>query len=167
MSDITPHDEQLLHRTIERFWETIPPLWHQVRGHLHYHGHGRAWCHVEQFHILRHIRKGRQLVSELAEVKQISRPAISQTVDLLVGKGLIERRQSTDDRRFVQLALSPSGSELLNDIFQQNRAWMGGKLACLTPAELATVLAALDGLQKAFLEPAPQASPRTPGRHPG
>ena len=151
MSEITPGDEQLLHRTIERFWETIPPLWHQVRGHIHAIAMAEHGVTVEQFHILRHIRKGAGSVSELAEVKQISRPAISQTVDLLVGKGLIERHQSTDDRRFVQLALSPSGNELLNDIFQQNRAWMGEKLTRLTPAELATVLAALDGLQKAFL----------------
>ena len=68
--------------------------------------------------------KGFTSVSELAAIRQISRPAISQAVDVLVEKGLISRQQEAEDRRFVHLLLTPNGEALLNKIFQENRAWM-------------------------------------------
>ena len=153
MSATTPSSEEMLHRTVDRFWETIPPLWNQVRGHIRAIAADEFGISVEQFHILRHIRKGIRSVSELAEVKQISRPAISQAVDILVGKGLVTRQQSVDDRRFVQLALTASGNELLTAIFEHNRAWMLEKLAPLHPDEIDNVVRALDILKKAFDEP--------------
>ncbi len=91
---------------------------------------------VEQFHILRHIRKGHGSVSELAEAKGISRPAISQAVELLVAKGLVTRREKTEDRRFVQLGLTENGEELLSAIFRENRVWMEEKLSVLTPEQM-------------------------------
>jgi DNA-binding MarR family transcriptional regulator len=120
---------------VDRFWETIPPAWHHVREQL------RATAEqfgitVEQFHILRHVRKGAGSVSELAEVKQITRSAISQAVELLVEKGLLARAQDPNDRRCVHLTLTETGSELLSSIFQQNRAWIAERLAPLNPDEL-------------------------------
>ena len=102
---------------------------------------------VEQFHILRHIRKGCGSVSELAEAKGISRPAISQ-----VEKGLVTRHQNAEDRRFVQLELTEKGSELLSAIFRENQAWMQEKLSILTPEQMTLLIAALDVLRSAFDE---------------
>ena len=100
--------EELRQKAIDRFWETIPPVWNQVRNNLRSIAAEKFEISVEQFHILRHIRKGITSVSELADVKQISRPAISQAVDVLVEKGLISRQQDADDRRFVQPGADPS-----------------------------------------------------------
>ncbi len=72
---------------------------------------------MEQFHILRHIRRGLGSVSELAEVKQISRSAISQAVDLLVERGLICRLQNAQDRRNIPLELTEAGNSLLDTIW--------------------------------------------------
>lgn len=137
---------------IDRFWETVPHMWNQVRGNLRCIAAENFEISVEQFHILRHIRRGICSVSELAEVKQISRPATSQAVEALVAKGLISRSQDADDRRYVRLVLTPGGDELLTRIFQQNRAWMMEKLSGLEEEEIKTVIEAFDILKRAVNE---------------
>lgn len=157
MSIIGSPSEQARQRLIDRFWETIPPMWNRIRGRIRGTAAEKFGITVEQFHILRHIRKGFRSMGELAQEKQISRPAISQAVEILVEKGLITRSQSSEDRRFVQLELTPSGNELLNSIFQTNRAWMMEKISALTLEEVETILCAMDAFQKAFddSQPAP------------
>ncbi len=144
--------DELLNQTIDRFWESIPPVWNQIRGHLRSIAQEKFDISVEQFHVLRHIRRGICSVSDLANVKKISRSAISQSVDGLVEKGLIARRQHTDDRRFVTLELTPSGDELLNAIFNENRAWMVEKMSAFTPEELERMLLAFQSLRDTFKE---------------
>jgi DNA-binding MarR family transcriptional regulator len=147
-----PTKEALRQQVIDRFWETVPPMWNQVRNNLRSIAAESFEISVEQFHILRHIRKGICSVSELADVKQISRPAISQAVEALVAKGLISRRQDADDRRYVRLILTPSGDDLLNRIFQQNRAWMMQKLSGLEEEEIKTITQAFDILNRTLNE---------------
>ena len=142
--------DQRLQLAIDRFWETIPPTWNRIRGHIRAIAAEKYNITVEQFHILRHVRKGIQSVSDLAEVKQISRPAISQAVELLVEKGLITRQQSTTDRRFVRLELTEDGHKLLNAIFNENRAWMIEKLNSLRPDEIDCLLSGMDVLKETF-----------------
>jgi DNA-binding MarR family transcriptional regulator len=139
-------------QVIERFWESFPPVWGQIKLNLRKIATEQFEITVEQFHILRHIRKGLGSVSELAEVKHISRPAISQAVDILVDRGLIYREQDATDRRYVRLALTPNGDELLNTISQQNHAWMREKMADLGPEDLAIIQTALGLLKSTFDE---------------
>ena len=138
--------------SIDRFWEVVPPLWGRIKGNARSFAVETGLISLEQFHILRHIRRGACSVSELAEIQQISRPAISQALDILVDKGLVSRHQSTADRRYVELTLTPAGSELLNTIFQKNRQWMLEKMADLTDDENAALVYALGLLKTAFLE---------------
>jgi DNA-binding MarR family transcriptional regulator len=145
--------EETLQLAIDRFWETIPPVWNRIRCNLRATAAENFDISVEQFHILRHIRKGLGSVSELAEAKQISRPAISQAVDILVDKGLVTRTQDQDDRRFVNLVLTQAGNELLNSLFKKNRAWMAERMAGLSADELLAVASALDILKIAFDDP--------------
>ena len=144
------HLDDQLYQTIDRFWESIPPVWNQIRGHLRSIAQEKFDISVEQFHVLRHIRRGICSVSDLATVKQISRSAISQSVDGLVEKGLISRRQHTDDRRFVTLELTPAGDDLLNAIFKENREWMIEKMSALDAEELEHMLLAFQSLKNAF-----------------
>src|SRR5512138_1764909 len=95
--------KDLQEQTIDRFWETVPPVWNFVRTHLRGTATGKFDITVEQFHVLRFVRRGPNSMSELATAKNISRPAISQAVDVLVRKGLLTRVQSTTDRRVVEL----------------------------------------------------------------
>lgn len=152
MTNLNPHSKEMLQQAIERFWETIPPVWGRIKGNVRGIATQNFDISVEQFHILRHIRRGIGSVSELADARQISRSAISQTVDLLVEKGLITRTQSADDRRYVRLALTPAGDELLNTIFQKNRAWMMEEMekAELSPDDICTLIQGMEVLKKAF-----------------
>lgn len=152
MNQPNPSQSDPLQLAIDRFWETIPPTWHRVRGNLRQISTENFGITVEQFHILRHIRRGVTSVSELAEAKQISRSAISQSVDMLVEKGWITRQPDPSDRRYITLALTSSGEELLNAVFQQNRAWMRAKMAHLSPADLTMLTQALTILKTAFAE---------------
>jgi DNA-binding MarR family transcriptional regulator len=80
--------DNLRELAIDRFWETVPPLWGTIRSHIRSAATGNFDISVEQFHILRHVRKGIGSISELATAKNISRPAVSQAVEALVKKGL-------------------------------------------------------------------------------
>ena len=143
-----------LNHAIDQFWDTVPRVWNIIRGHVRTIAAEQFEISVEQFHVLRHIRKGLTSVKDIAEARQISRPAISQAAETLVEKGLITRREEVGDRRYVHLALTPQGDELLNQIFQQNRAWMKEQMASLSADEIETISAGLRLLKSAFDEPA-------------
>ena len=148
MSTTPSPPDELLERTLDRFWETVPPLWGQVRAHIRSVATENFDISVEQFHILRYIRRGRWSVSELANAKNISRPAISQGVDTLVNKGLITRTPNPKDRRYIQLELTPAGNNLLDTVFQDTRAWMKSNLAAFTLDELNEVICGMEALKK-------------------
>jgi DNA-binding MarR family transcriptional regulator len=142
--------QELIRQSIDRFWECVPSTWSQVRTNLRAIAADNFDISFEQFSILRHIRKGSKSISELADAKQISRPAISQAVEMLVERGMISRQQSTQDRRWVDLELTQSGNDILNTIFKKNSEWMEEKLAVLSPEELQCILAGLEALKKTF-----------------
>ena len=139
---------QLRDRAVDRFWETVPPLWNTVRSHIRVTATANFDITVEQFHILRFVRKGSESLSELAQAKNISRPAMSQAVEVLVKKGLLTRIQSTQDRRYVELALTEAGNHLLDTVFQDTREWMKERMQRLTSAEVETIAKAMEAMKK-------------------
>ncbi len=134
-------------KALDAFWETVPPLWGQIRAHIRATATENFPITVEQFQILRLIRTGRTSVSELAAAKNISRPAVSQAVDALAEKGLLTRTQDADDRRHMQLALTHSGNAMLDAIFDNTRAWMREKLRAFSSDELETDVRAMASLK--------------------
>jgi DNA-binding MarR family transcriptional regulator len=148
MIDSTKSSEKQLQKAVDSFWEALPPFWHSVRNFIRLLAAEQFEITVEQFHLLRHIRKGHATVSELAQVKQISRPAISQSVDALVNKGLLARRPDARDRRNVQLELTGEGDNLLDTIFNQTRAWMAESFSALDEDDLHRLVQGLEVLKK-------------------
>jgi len=144
----SPSSPSPVDRVIERFWETIPPFWGEVRAHIRAVAAERFELTVEQFHILRHIHRGNRSVSELADVKQISRAAVSQAVDALVVKGLVERAQNPDDRRHVFLTLTENGQELLEAIFWDTSQWMKQYFATLDEDEMSRLMDGMEMIRK-------------------
>jgi DNA-binding MarR family transcriptional regulator len=145
---MTAPSNEMLRQTVDTFWESFPPFWQRVRAHIREAAAQRFDITVEQFHILRHIRKGLGSVSELAEAKNISRPAISQAVDVLVHKGLIARSPDLQDRRHVQLDLTAEGNTLMDAISDDTRKWMMGILSTLDDRELKALAHAMESLKK-------------------
>jgi DNA-binding MarR family transcriptional regulator len=50
----------------------------------------------------------------------------------------------------VHLKLTETGNRLLNEIFQETRTWMSGRLASLTPAQMDKIIEALGLLKNAM-----------------
>jgi Transcriptional regulators len=135
--------KRLRDQAIDRFWETVPPVWNFVRSHIRATATGQFDITVEQFHILRFVRKGSDSMSELATAKNISRPAMSQAVEVLVKKRLLKRVHSTQDRRYVELSLTDSGNALLDAVFKDTREWMKELMSDLDAGDLETISAAM------------------------
>jgi DNA-binding MarR family transcriptional regulator len=60
-------------------------------------------------YLLARVYDGRYAVAELTRGLGISKQAVSQLVDTMVTRGYIERKPDADDRRRMQLTLTPRG----------------------------------------------------------
>lgn len=138
----------LLEQTLDRFWETVPPLWGHIRSHIRTVATEKFDVSVEQFHILRFIRRGYCSVSDLADVRKISRPAVSHGVDAVVNKGLVTRTQNKEDRRYIQLELTPAGNALLDSVFNDTRTWMKLILEDFSQEDLETAIRGMEILKR-------------------
>jgi nucleoside triphosphatase len=138
---------QHLRQAVETYWETLPPFWQRIRAHIRQVAAEEFDLSFEQFQILRYIRQGRCTVSELAEAKNISRPATSQAVAILVDRGLVTRRTDELDRRHIRLALTASGDILLDVIMNNTRQWMMEILSPLSDGELISLTQAMNTLR--------------------
>jgi len=149
MDTATRSSEKLM-QVVDGFWETFPPLWRMIQAHIRQVAVEQLNITVEQFHILRYIRRGRDSVSALAKAKDISRPAISQSVDLLVTRGLIVRTIDPQDRRHVKLDLTADGNALMDAIYGDTRQWMMKIFAPLSAKEIQALTFSMESLKKIF-----------------
>ena len=145
-------EQETLQTAIDKFWETIPPAWHATRATIRRVAAEKFNLTVEQFQVLRRIRRGIASVSALAESSGTSRSAVSKAVDSLVNKGLVSRSQDPNDRRNIPLSLTVEGQRILTAIYQETEQWLAGKFSRLTSREISRLTDAMDVLQKAFVE---------------
>ena len=146
--DAITHSTKKLRQAVDGFWDTYPPLWRSIQAHIRSLAEEQFQITLEQFHLLRHIRRGRNSVSALAEMRGISRPAVSHSVDLLVTRGLIVRSVDPLDRRHVMLDLSAAGNSLMDTVFGDTRQWMMEKFAALTEDEIEALTGSLESLKR-------------------
>jgi DNA-binding MarR family transcriptional regulator len=142
------HSSENLQRAVDGFWEAFPPLWRSVTAHIRQVAAEQFDISVEQFHILRHIRRGCNSVSALADTRGISRPAVSQSVELLVNRGLVARTTDPLDRRHVKLDLTAEGNALMDAAFGDTRQWMMDKFNLLSAAEIQALSLSMESLKK-------------------
>jgi len=150
MTHLNTNRETLIRTSIEIFWQTVPPVWRNIRAYTHQVAMQNYQVTMAQFSILREIHQGKTSVSQLAEAGHISRPAISRLVDILVRKNLVNRLDDPTDRRHVNLSLTSEGERLLSGIFDLTHRWMLQKLSLLDEQELNTIIHALQLLRSAF-----------------
>ena len=142
--------EASLQQTVDVLLDALPTVWDRIRSRFRAAATGKFGITLEQFHVLRHIRKGYHSVGELAEQRQISPSAISQAVDGLVEKGLVTRQQQASDRRCIRLELTPHAAAVLAANSQEIRGWIGQTLAANGQDELARIQAVMRTLRKTF-----------------
>ena len=146
--DASSRSSEKLRQVVDGYWETFPPLWRSIQAHIRQVAAEQFNITVEQFHILRNIRRGLDSVSSLAETRGISRPAISQSVNLLVTRGLIARTIDPKDRRHVKLDLTADGNSMMDVVFGDTRQWMMKKFAPLSGDEIQALTYSMESLKK-------------------
>jgi MarR family 2-MHQ and catechol resistance regulon transcriptional repressor len=76
--------------------------------------------------------KGPMLLGELQRKILVSSGGVTYLVDRLAAKGLVERRECSEDRRARYAVVTEKGSQLLQRIFPEHQLAMADALAGLT-----------------------------------
>ena len=88
-------------------------------------------------------------VSDIGEQFGISVPAASQLVERLVQQGLLERMESSKDRRSKRVILTAQGKLLIEEGIAARQQWMERLTGAFTPEEQKTIAQALILLTRA------------------
>jgi MarR family transcriptional regulator, 2-MHQ and catechol-resistance regulon repressor len=98
--------------------------------------------------------QGQLTLNELADSVYITPSTASRTIEELVRKDLVERRQAPGDRRAVSLSLTPQGQALFGALRQHPIERQLGILEQIDPGSRRDVLMALQKLSQAVKDPA-------------
>jgi DNA-binding MarR family transcriptional regulator len=143
----TEAHEDISEACAQQVLDAVPAIMRFIASGVHCELEDGRWLTMGQFRLLHLIEQGVGSVSELAEHQNVSLPSISRQVDGLVKKGLVVRQPSSKDRRVIQLALSNSGAQLLDNLMVRTQQRVAQTLSPLTPSQKQTVLDGLTLLQ--------------------
>ena len=82
-------------------------------------------------------------LKELAESMKLAPATVSELVESLVKKDFLQRVQNPEDRRAVQITLTPHGQTLLDESIKRVEGLCEKLLSGLAPAERTAMLGAL------------------------
>ena len=150
--DKSINHNEVVSKTVEAYWKTIPPLWHYIRASIHRVAKEEYGITYSQYHVLRRIWKGKNSVSELSECMLVSRPNISRAVEELVNEGLAYRERDPKDRRVVYLSLTEEGNDLITRLHARNDEFMEGLFSNYSDAELKEMEKSFLSLEKILEE---------------
>ena len=110
---------------------------------------------LTEFEILEVLfHKGPLLLGDVQRKILLSSGGVTYTVDRLVEKGLVERRECPSDRRARYAALTPKGEALIGEIFPGHADHIEDTMSVLTSREQD---AAIDMLRRLGLSAAAEA----------
>ena len=102
-----------------------------------------------QLSVLASLRDGGpQRITDLARSEHVSQPTMTVLARRLEERGWVERRPGAEDRRAVNVALTPAGRKALRELADDVAEALARRLADLTSAERAKLEAALPVLDK-------------------
>ena len=129
--------------------EVAPLVMRVIRKQMR--GSRSADLSVPQFRALGFIaRRPGSSLGDLAEHIGLSPAAASRLVDGLVARGYAERRDSTADRRLVELRATPAGTAIQEATRVVARAELVGRVTVLPEEQRAVVVQALGVLRELF-----------------
>jgi DNA-binding MarR family transcriptional regulator len=129
--------------------EVAPLVMRVIRRQMR--GSRSADLSVPQFRALGFIaRRPGSSLGDLAEHIGLSPAAASRLVDGLVARGYAERRDSTADRRLVELRVAPAGAAILETTRTATRSDLAVRVAVLSEEQRAAVVQALGVLRELF-----------------
>lgn len=109
----------------------------RINEHLH------AWhLTTSQFGVLEALyHLGPMPVGQVGEKILRSSANMTLVIDNLVRRGLVERMRRADDRRSIQISLTPEGRALIAEILPEHVAGVVAAFGALSPEEQATLAA--------------------------
>ncbi|MEX1037741.1 MAG: MarR family transcriptional regulator [Acidimicrobiia bacterium] len=97
-------------------------------------------------------RRGPMSMSRLAKVEAISRPSATGIVSRLIDKGLIVRSDDPEDGRSAIVAITPAGSELLEQRRQERTAFLAQRIESLSDEERLVLAKAAELIERITAE---------------
>ena len=108
----------------------------------------RAFCYrctYAQCHVIWEIAQSNAITAnELAQRLNISKSAVSRTVDELVSKKLLHRKANPADRRSLQLELTSDGLAAYEEIRANSHRYFEAVIAQIPSEQRQTVLASME-----------------------
>ncbi len=116
--------------------EMMPLLMRNLGAHIRCYGAGLALAHVRLLGML----SGRSYsLSELADMQSVTPATMSNTVAVLAERGYIQRAPLANDRRVMQVRLTPAGRAVLQGVYDAMAEQMARDLADFSDQELETL----------------------------
>lgn len=107
-----------------------------------------AQCHV----IWETAQESKISVNELATRLNISKSAVSRTVDDLVNKGYLDRKPNPDDRRYVDIELTEKGQKTFQEIELNSRRYFETILENIPISKRETTLEGIETFSAALFK---------------
>ncbi len=102
-------------------------------------------CTYAQCHVIWETAQEKKIsVNELATRLNITKSAVSRTVDDLVNKGYLDRNPNPDDRRYVDIELTKKGQKVFLEIELNSRRYFEAVLEIIPENKRETTL---EGIQ--------------------
>lgn len=108
-----------------------------------------------QFLTIKKLADGVANVTELARLAELSPGAMTRLLDKLEARGLIVRVADADDRRVLNIRLTPAGQQIARDIAQCGERVRDAALAGLDEAQRAQFMRLLAQVRDNLSKPAP------------
>ena len=101
--------------------------------------------------------RGPQALQQLADELQVVASTATRMCDRLVRKGLIRRAIGPEDRRAVELSITPEGTAIVDAVTRRRRSEIKRIVSKMSDRRRADLIAALDEFAVAAGEPADDA----------
>lgn len=144
-----PPEEQNPNKIAEQLLDVVPRLMRLIRAESL---SGAGTLTITQLRLMESIDRGHRLPSELARELRITPATASESVEVLVRRGLVERYAHAQDRRVTLLRLTGDGSTQLAATRRRALAFLEQLITKLEPSELLALDRGLGSLSKLLRE---------------
>ncbi len=110
---------------------------------------------LTQLRVLARLARGTQLPSELARALEITPASASEIVDLLVRRGLVERRDQPGDRRRTPLLVTPAGQARSQAAMNRSMEALKQLLSGMEPHRRTALEEGMEALMGLIEQPSP------------
>jgi DNA-binding MarR family transcriptional regulator len=126
----------------------LMPLYHR---HILKSGPASSGIRIAQYRVLGLLMKsGPHSMSEIGRNLYISKPSMTTLADTLIENGWAERHHDPEDRRVINLTITPQGKKHLQQAFEIYRTDVRSLISRLDDRDLQHLSASLEDIRQIF-----------------